>query len=301
MFAVALAAAAGAAHAQHAVLVRQDPAPDGSGAATTPAPRGGTPQARFTSVMDSVFGAGRWRQTGGYRTPEREDELRALGAGTVRPGAISAHSLGRPGAPGAYDAVVEGLGVQAAAQRLRESGAPFSRILAEGAHGGQGAHLHLEPISLGLSRVPSLAAHPAWTVADVTPAQLALARLRGAAQGGDATSQLRLGAAYAEGKVAPRDFVAAYVWTAAAGANPAADAALKRDSDQVLLLLAQHMKPDEMAAARRFAQPRPCRTAAALEEASPVVLVLAAPAGASPSAPAACPAGIAASAASPAS
>ncbi|MDB5465066.1 MAG: hypothetical protein JWP23_3455, partial [Phenylobacterium sp.] len=37
-------------------------------------------RAHFSLVMDSVFGAGRWRETGGYRTPERENELRAQGA-----------------------------------------------------------------------------------------------------------------------------------------------------------------------------------------------------------------------------
>ena len=58
-------------------------------------------QAKLSGVMNSVFGAGKWRLTGGYRTPERENELRAQGAMTVRPGGLSAHSLGRPGASGA--------------------------------------------------------------------------------------------------------------------------------------------------------------------------------------------------------
>ena len=250
---VALASCATAAHAQHAVLVRQDPSPD---AQTTTL--GATPRERFKSVMDSVFGPGRWRQTGGYRTPEREDELRAEGAGTVWPGGISAHSLGHPGAPGAYDAVVDGLDTATAAQRLRSFGAPFRRIVAEGPHGTQGAHLHLEPASLDLSGVPSLAAHPAWKVEDVTPAQLVLARVRAAAQAGDALSQLKLGAAYAEGHVTLRDFVAAYIWTATAGANPAADPDVKRDADKVLSLLTERMTPGDLAQARRFVRPQAC-------------------------------------------
>ena len=72
-----------------------------------PALAGEVTHARFAAIMDSVFGQGAWRMTGGYRTPEREDQLRAQGAMTVRPGGLSRHSLGRPGAPGAY---MRGLG-----------------------------------------------------------------------------------------------------------------------------------------------------------------------------------------------
>ncbi|HEY0648962.1 hypothetical protein [Phenylobacterium sp.] len=106
---------------------------------------------RLSSVMDGVFGRGAWRMTGGYRTPERENQLRAQGAKTVRPGGTSRHSLGRPGAPGAYDVVVDGMSPAAAAERLRRAGAPFARYQPKGAHGNQGPHLHLEPYGYGSS------------------------------------------------------------------------------------------------------------------------------------------------------
>lgn len=100
----------------------------------------------FQAVMDQVFGPGRWRQTSGYRTQAQENALRRQGAGTVAPGRISLHSIGAAHAPGAYDAVVEGLPLESAAAMLRRVGG-FSRVLAEGAHGDQGAHLHIELIS----------------------------------------------------------------------------------------------------------------------------------------------------------
>src|SRR5258708_21003086 len=53
--------------------------------------------ANLGAVMDSVFGAGKWRETGGYRTPARENELPAQGALTVPVGLLSHHSSGRPG------------------------------------------------------------------------------------------------------------------------------------------------------------------------------------------------------------
>jgi hypothetical protein len=107
--------------------------------------------ARLALIMDSVFGHGAWRLTGGYRTPEREDELRAQGAMTVRPGGLSRHSLGTPDAPGAYDIVVDGMSPFEAAERLRRAGAPFARYMPKRAHGTQGPHLHLEPYSFYLS------------------------------------------------------------------------------------------------------------------------------------------------------
>ena len=100
----------------------------------------------FHTTMNKVFGEGRWRQTSGYRTRAQEDELRRQGAGTVAPGHTSRHSIGGPEAPGAYDAVVDHLPLSAAAAKLRSAGGPFSRVLAEGAHGAQGAHLHVELI-----------------------------------------------------------------------------------------------------------------------------------------------------------
>jgi hypothetical protein len=101
----------------------------------------------FRSTMDKVFGPGRWRQTSGYRTRAQEDALRRAGAGTVAAGHVSRHSLGDPVKPGAYDAVVDGVALSAAAARLRKVGGPFARVVAEGPHGGQGPHLHVELIS----------------------------------------------------------------------------------------------------------------------------------------------------------
>jgi hypothetical protein len=101
---------------------------------------------QFQAVMDQVFGAGGWRQTSGYRTQAQENALRRQGAGAVAPGRLSMHSVGAPHAPGAYDAVVDGLPLELAAARLRKAGA-FSRVLAERAYGNQGAHLHIEVVS----------------------------------------------------------------------------------------------------------------------------------------------------------
>jgi Sel1 repeat len=107
---------------------------------------GGLSQRQFRTAMDMVFGAARWRETGGYRTRAEEDRLRAEGAGTVPAGALSAHSLGTPNAPGAYDIVVTGMNTEQAAARLRRSDFRFRRVVAEGAHGDQGPHLHVEPL-----------------------------------------------------------------------------------------------------------------------------------------------------------
>ena len=98
----------------------------------------------FRSTMDQVFGPGRWRQTSGYRSQAEEDALRRQGAGTVAPGRISLHSIGGPDLPGAYDAVVDSMSAETAAAKLRRAGGGFSRVVAEGAHGGQGPHLHIE-------------------------------------------------------------------------------------------------------------------------------------------------------------
>lgn len=97
----------------------------------------------FHATMDRTFGKGGWRETSGYRTPAQEAALRRAGAGTVAPGRRSAHSLGRPGAPGAYDVVVPGMSQAEAAARLRRGGR-LGRVVAEKAHGGQGPHLHIE-------------------------------------------------------------------------------------------------------------------------------------------------------------
>jgi hypothetical protein len=101
----------------------------------------------FAATMDRVFGQGRWRETGGYRTRAQENALRRRGAGTVAPGHISLHSVGDEDSPGAYDAVVDHMSPGQAAAKLRRSGAAFSRVVAEGAHGPEGPHLHVELVS----------------------------------------------------------------------------------------------------------------------------------------------------------
>jgi len=126
--------------------------------------------AHFRSSLDRVFGQGRWRETSGYRTPAEEDELRRMGAGTVAPGRLSHHSMGTPDAPGAYDVVVPGISTENAAVMLRDSGEPFARVFAEGAHGPEGSHLHIEP---GAGRVTEHAA------AETTPADTVYLRVVG--------------------------------------------------------------------------------------------------------------------------
>ncbi|MDZ4374578.1 MAG: hypothetical protein U1C74_24590, partial [Phenylobacterium sp.] len=133
-----------------------------------PAAAQSSAHARFSAIMDQVFGPGTWRMTGGYRTPAREDQLRAQGAATVRPGRLSHHSLGSPDAPGAYDLVVNGMSPHEAAARLRRAGAPFARYQPKGAHGSQGPHLHLEPYSLDL-RATGPVGWPAFVQARYTP------------------------------------------------------------------------------------------------------------------------------------
>ena len=220
--------------------------------ATAAAAEDGKPR-RLNEIMDSVFGAGTWRETGGYRTPERENELRAQGALTVPPGVLSRHSMGRPGAPGAYDLVVEGVSPGEAAAKLRSAGAPFRTLFAEGAHGTQGPHLHVEPFTVDLRTAGPRAPQTVWIVENPTPAQQALILLHDRAAQGEADAQLRLGRIYAEGREAPRDLVAAFVWTALAAASPAADPATRSDAERGLAVLARNMRADDLAQARRFA------------------------------------------------
>jgi hypothetical protein len=123
---------------------KKPPAPTDKPAIPAAQPTGNQKQ-RFHATMDKVFGEGRWRETSGYRSREREDELRREGAGTVRLGEVSHHSMGTPDAPGAYDVVVPGMSNAAAAAKLKSESGDFSRVLAEGAHGPEGQHLHLEP------------------------------------------------------------------------------------------------------------------------------------------------------------
>ncbi|MDR3510272.1 MAG: hypothetical protein P4L73_01440 [Caulobacteraceae bacterium] len=115
----------------------------------------GGPAPALQSTMNRVFGPGRWRPTSGYRTRAREDQLRREGAGTVPPGRISRHSLGSPAAPGAYDAVVFGVPPRQAAAMLRRADAGAFRVLAEGPHGAQGPHLHIEPTGARAAAPPT--------------------------------------------------------------------------------------------------------------------------------------------------
>jgi hypothetical protein len=117
-----------------------------------PAARAAVSGEGFHATMDRVFGAGRWRLTSAYRSQAQENALRRQGAGTVAPGHTSLHSVGGPEAPGAYDAVVDHMPLGAAAEKLRRAGGGFSRVVAEGAHGPQGAHLHVELISTAARR-----------------------------------------------------------------------------------------------------------------------------------------------------
>lgn len=207
-------------------------------------------QARFAQIMDAAFGQGAWRMTGGYRTPERENELRAQGAMTVRPGGTSRHSLGGPDAPGAFDLVVDGMSPHAAAERLRTAGAPFARYQPKGAHGTQGPHLHLEPYGFGVAGVQVAAfPRPAPEVSRMRPVTLSmptvsargaadirekLARLRADAGRQNPEAQLELGRAYAAGYIVPRDFETARDWLQAAADNPDADPQTQGEAAQAL-------------------------------------------------------------------
>jgi len=209
-------------------------------------------QARLTGVMNSVFGAGKWRLTGAFRTPEREDELRREGAMTVRPGGVSPHSLGHPGAPGAYDVVVNGMDPWEVAARLRAAGAPFARFMPKGAHGTQGPHLHLEPGGAFPRPGRGGPVGSPWLVAQRTPAQQAMADLNLQAADGDADAQLQLSRAYAVGLASAPDAVAAYVWAARAAGNPQASPETRAGANAAQTQLAQAMRPDDIAYARRF-------------------------------------------------
>lgn len=231
---------------------------------------------RFAAVMDSVFGRGTWRMTGGYRTPEREDQLRAQGAKTVRPGGLSRHSLGRPGAPGAYDLVVDGMSPGEAANRLRRAGAPFVRYQPKGAHGTQGPHLHLEPYGFGptpggvqfqTASAPKAETRegragsvtivmPASTPRSLAAAREDLARLRVAAAQNRAEAQIELGRIYAMGYLVPRDFAEAHAWLTAAASNPDADPELLADAAATLAQVEGLIEADRAQQPARYAHLR---------------------------------------------
>jgi TPR repeat protein len=205
---------------------------------------GVTPHARFTALMDSVFGPKRWRETGGFRTAKREDELRALGALTVRPGARSAHSLGKPEAPGAYDLVVEGLSPDQAARKLRDSKAPLKVIFPEGAQGAEGPHLHVEPYSISFDvGVPR--GKPSGV--DSTKVEEAANWLRSAAAQGHPGAELWMGRLYARPRAPAAELGLARLWFTRAAGNPQADAATRREAKDALAKLKHSSKSTQLA------------------------------------------------------
>lgn len=107
-----------------------------------PAPASFIPTSAFRAQLPP--GA---RDTGDYRTPGRERQLAAQGAGTVRPGATSRHSLGTEGAPGAHDIVPAGDWNADLARIRKTSGVKDAFI--EGAQGGQGRHIHVDMADTG--------------------------------------------------------------------------------------------------------------------------------------------------------
>ena len=129
------------------------PDPWGTPNSASAAPQGYMDDAAFASSMDSIYGPGNWRQTGGWRSQAREEQLREQGAQTVAPGRISAHSLGTADAPGARDVRVNGETPQEAAARIRAQGFPAAQVYPEGAAGGQGAHLHIG-LAAGVTQDP---------------------------------------------------------------------------------------------------------------------------------------------------
>lgn len=245
-----------------------------------PAAAGPPPQ--FAAIMDQVFGRGAWRMTGGYRTPERENQLRAEGAKTVAPGRLSRHSLGSPQAPGAYDLVVDGMSPYEAAARLRRAGAPFARYQPKGAHGTQGPHLHLEPYSFDLAWSGPGPASPSAGAAmgglpvvltgyrrsapptlqtyddepdapeDVgSPEAQALAVLRRRAMEDDPQAQLALGRALAEGGSVARDLRAARSWLDLAATNGKATPEIAQAAAAALGQVTEGLAIDSELRARR--------------------------------------------------
>ena len=192
-----------------------------------------TPRARFNALMDSVFGPGGWRETGGFRTSIRENQLRAQGALTVAAGARSAHSIGTPEAPGAYDLVVVGLSPEQAAQKLRASKAPLKVIFPEAAHGSQGPHLHVEPFTISFDSVSP------GQVGSEDPAKVENAAkwLRSVAAQGHPGAQLWMGRLYARPRARPAELATARLWFTRALDNPQADPATRRQAKEAMLKL----------------------------------------------------------------
>jgi TPR repeat protein len=208
----------------------------------------GMPQEQFFALMNSVFGAGKWRETGGYRSPARENQLRAEGAETVPAGALSRHSLGDAEAPGAFDIVVVGMSPEQAADRLRESGIGFRRLFPETSHGTQGPHLHVEPNVIRASGEASrqgvdpskdslrtdgrpASADPApqapWAQSPAQNEAAALSWFLRAASQANAGAQFNLGLMYQRGEGVPKDGAIALHWLLRSAEQGDADAQLE--------------------------------------------------------------------------
>ena len=217
------------------------------------APPAGAAEARpeISRALDAAFGAGRWRITGGYRTPERENQLRAEGALTVRAGRLSRHSVGGHANPGAYDIVVDGLSPTRAAERLRAVGAPFARYLPKGPHGTQGPHLHVE-MPHGSQMAAGAAPRPSIPVVHLTEAEAATHRMSREALEGAPEAQLALGRAYMRGDGVRADPVSAYVWLGMAASNVDADDAIRRSATEAWETVSARLTPTQLASARRF-------------------------------------------------
>lgn len=203
-----------------------------------------TPHARFSAMMDAVFGPRKWRETGGFRTAKRENELRAQGALTVPRGATSAHSLGKPEAPGAYDLVVDGLSPDRAARKLRLSKAPLKVIFAEAAHGLEGPHLHVEPYSVNFEEA-LLRDKPA--AADPSKAEEIASWLRSAAAQGQPGAQVWMGRLYQRPGAPASELAMASLWFTRAVSNPQADAATRKEAADALTKLARAPRSTQLA------------------------------------------------------
>ena len=211
-----------------------------------------TPHARFSALMDSVFGPQRWRETGGFRTAKRENELRTLGALTVRQGAMSAHSLGKPEAPGAYDLVVDGLSPEQAAKKLRLSKAPLKVIFPEAAHGAEGPHLHVEPVSISFDAGQT--GKPA-AIIDPSKMEEAASWLRRAAAQGHPGAQLWMGRLYAKPGAPAGELAMASLWFTRVQTNPQADAATRKEATDALAQLKRASKSTQLAQGGACARP----------------------------------------------
>jgi TPR repeat protein len=185
-----------------------------------PATIGGTTsQTEFKQSMNQVFGAGHWRETGGYRSQARENELRREGALTVRPGTVSRHSVGTPDSPGAYDIVVAGMSPGQAAAKIKKSGVAYKRLFPEGAHGTQGAHLHVEPFLAQLrdaiwrhsapdgAKPPEAVAASGGSSSPARDKAEAISLLKSAAARGDSCAQKALGQNAFDGEASARAYL----------------------------------------------------------------------------------------------